>query len=89
VDRRRLGAERHLDPPLMAVLLTLRRRLIDEYGATTAAELVLIDSAVLSYYHMFRINRWVGDLGRWLEAEFFGGEGLSVRVQGQKRTGGR
>jgi hypothetical protein len=41
----RLGAQRHLDPPLMAVLLTLRRRLIDEYGATAAAELMLIDSA--------------------------------------------
>ncbi len=29
----RLGAERHLDPALMAVLLVLRRRLIDEYAS--------------------------------------------------------
>ena len=34
----RIGAERCLDPPLMAVLLTLRRRLIDEHGAATAAD---------------------------------------------------
>ena len=68
----RLGAERYVDPPLMAVLLTLRRRLIDEHGATTAAELMLIDSAVLSYYHLLRVNGWIGDLSIWLEREFFG-----------------
>ena len=42
----RLGAERYLDPPLMAVLLTLRRQLIDEEGATTAAEMMMVDCAV-------------------------------------------
>ena len=57
----RLGAERHLDPELMATLLVLRRRLIDEHGATTAAELMLIDVAVLSYYHTLRINGWIGN----------------------------
>src|SRR6266511_3785388 len=40
----RLGAERYLDPPLMAVLLGLRRRLIEEHQAATAAELMLIDA---------------------------------------------
>ena len=44
----RLGAERYLDPELMAALLVLRRRLIDEYGAESAADLMLIDVAVLS-----------------------------------------
>ena len=67
----RLGADRHLDPTLMAVLLAMRRRLIDEHGATTAAELMLVDSAVLSYYHLLRVNGWIGNLGQWLEAEFF------------------
>ena len=43
----RLGAERYLDPHLMATLLVIRRRLIDEYGATTAAQLMIIDNAVL------------------------------------------
>jgi hypothetical protein len=33
----RLGAERHLDPQLMAVLLVLRRRLIDEHGAVASS----------------------------------------------------
>jgi hypothetical protein len=55
----------------MAVLLTLRR-LVDEHGAATAAELMLIDSVVLAYYHQLRINGWIGDLSIWLEREFFG-----------------
>jgi hypothetical protein len=54
------------------VLLTLRRRMVDEHGAETAAELLLIDSAVLSYYHFLRINGWIGDLSIWLEHEFWG-----------------
>jgi len=82
----RLGAERYLDPALMAVLLALRRRLIDEHGATTAAELMMVDLAVLSYHHTIKINGWIGDFARWLEAEFFGKEGLSVaRRDGYRR----
>src|SRR5207248_3958020 len=67
----RLVAERHLDPELMATLLVLRRRLIDEHGATTAAELMLIDVAVLSYYHTLRINGWLGNFAMLIESEFF------------------
>ncbi len=55
----------------MAVLLTLRRRLIDEHGAETSAELMLIDSAVLSHYDTLRINGWIGNFAQWLEAESF------------------
>jgi hypothetical protein len=77
----RLGAERYLDPPLMAVLLTLRRRLIDEHGATTAAELMIIDSAVLSYFHLLRVNGWIGNLAQWLESEFFRTTAPSVRLK--------
>ena len=77
----RLGAERYLDPPLMAVLLGLRRRLIEEHDARTAAELMLIDSAVLAYYHQLRINGWIGDLSLWLEHEFFGLQGLTAKLK--------
>jgi hypothetical protein len=80
-----LGAERHLDPTLMAVLLMLRRRLIDEHDVRTAAELMLIDLAVISYYHTLRINGWVGNLAALIEHEFFGKEGPSAKLQ--KRYG--
>jgi hypothetical protein len=77
----RLGAERHLDPTLMAVLLVLRRRLVDEHDAQTAAELMLIDLAVLSYYHTLRINGWIGDFASLIECEFFQKQGLNAKLQ--------
>jgi hypothetical protein len=40
---KRLGADRYLDRRLMAVQLVLRRRLVDETGARTALEYMLID----------------------------------------------
>jgi hypothetical protein len=79
----RLGAARYLDPPLMAVLLRLRRRLIDEHGANTAAELMMVDMAVLSYYHQLRITGWIGDFAQALEAEFFRRGGLGVKLHDQ------
>jgi hypothetical protein len=82
----RLGAERYLDPELMAALLVLRRRLIDEYGAESAADLMLIDVAVMGYYHTLRINGWIGNLATEIESELFGTEGMSVVVDGRKRS---
>ncbi len=80
----RLGAERYLDPPLAAVLIGLRRRLIEEYGASTATELMLVDSALLAYYHQLRINGWLGDLSSWLEHEFFAKPSLTATIPGRK-----
>src|SRR6266852_2355860 len=84
----RLGAERHLDPKLMATLLSLRRRLVAEWGITTAAEMMLVDLAILGYYHALRVQGWVGDLALLIEHESFGqasparrGAGLEVEDQ--------
>jgi hypothetical protein len=77
----RLGAERFLDPPLLAVLLTLRRRLMEEEGATTAAEAMMVDCAVLSYYHLLRVNGWIGNLALVVEREFFGLESPTVKLR--------
>ena len=85
----RLGAERHLDPTLVAVLLILRRRLVDQYGATGAAELMLIDLAVLSYYHCLRINGWIGNLAALVEHDFFDKEPLGVGLERRYGRGAR
>jgi hypothetical protein len=82
----RLGAERYLDPELMAALLVLRRRLVDEYSAESASDIMLIDVAVLSYYHTLRINGWVGNLATEIESEVFGTEGMSVTVEGNRKS---
>jgi hypothetical protein len=68
----RLGAERVLDPKLIATLLSLRQRLIAEWGITTAAETMLVDLAVLHYYHTLRVQGWIGDLAMHIEHQFFG-----------------
>jgi hypothetical protein len=82
----RLGAERYLDPELAAALLVLRRSLIDEYGAESAADIMLIDVSVISYFHTLRINGWIGNLAAEMESELFGTQGLGVEVDGKRRS---
>jgi hypothetical protein len=77
----RLGAERYLDPPLMATLWSLRQELIEDLGATGAHELMLVDTAVLSYYHLLRFNGWVGNFALMIEHEFFGQESPTAKHQ--------
>jgi hypothetical protein len=85
----RLGAERHLDPNLMATLWFLRQRLIAEWGITTAAEMMLLDVALLGYYHALRAQGWIGDLALHIEHEFFGQDALAENGQRRGRRPGR
>src|SRR5262249_51814222 len=39
----RLGAQRHVDPKLMATLMSLRQRILVEWGITAAAEMMVVD----------------------------------------------
>jgi hypothetical protein len=77
----RIGGERFLDPALMATLLALRRQLIEDLGAHQAHERMLVDMAVLSYYHILRINGWIGDLAILTESDFFGETPLAVKLE--------
>ena len=79
----RLGGQRYVDPELMAALYVLRAHLIDEYGANTAAELLMIDSALLAYCHQLRISGWIGNLAVAAEGELFGTASLTAKVEGQ------
>jgi len=85
----RLGAERHLDPQLMATLIVLRDRLIAEWRITTAAETMLVDLAVLSYFHILRVQGWIGDLAVRMEHEFFGDDAFTELVDGRRRVADR
>src|SRR6266705_6115867 len=83
----RLGADRFLDPNLMATILALRQRLIAESAITTAAETMMVDLAVLSYYHTLRVQGWIGDLAVRIEHEFFGDDAFTEMArQGFRRT---
>ena len=76
-----LGAERFLEPKLMATLLGLRRYLLDEGGATTGAEAMLADMAVLGYYNVLKVQGWIGNLSVLTEHEFFGTDGPSAKLR--------
>jgi len=60
-----------VDQDLAVVLLDLRRRLIEEYGDTPAA-MMLIDRAVAAYQDFIRVTGWTGNTALMIEAEFFG-----------------
>jgi hypothetical protein len=82
-----LGAQRYLDPNLMATILALRQRLIAEWAITTAAEMMLVDLALLSYYHALRVQGWTGDLAVRIEHEFFGDDAFTEMARkGHRRA---
>jgi hypothetical protein len=83
----RLGGQRYVDPALMATLYVLRRQLIEEHGATTAAELMMIDSTLLAYFHMLKINGWIGNLAAAAESEMFGRASLTTKLEKQHGRG--
>ena len=57
--------------------------MINEHGPTTATELMMIDGAMMSYYHQLRINGWMGNLAPQVEHEFFGKESLTAAFKGE------
>ena len=77
---RRLGGERDLDPLQTAVLLELRRRLVEEFGVETAAEVMVVDATMLSYQNLLRTQGWLGDAATMLEAQLFGMEGPAAKL---------
>jgi hypothetical protein len=85
----RLGAERHLDPKLMATLGSMRQTIIAEWGLTTVAEMMSLDLALLAYYNTLRVQGWIGDLALHIEHQFFGQDALAENGQRPGRRGGR
>jgi hypothetical protein len=79
----RLGAERFLDPQLMATLWQLRQGLLEEYGTASPAVTMVIDLAVMTYYNALRTQGWIGDLALSIEQELFAEESLKLKVRQQ------
>ena len=78
-----LGAERYLEPEIVAVLVTLRQNLMAELPRVTAADIMMIDAAIISYYNILRTQRWIGNLSLVVERELFGQEPLN-EIHGDK-----
>jgi hypothetical protein len=67
-----LGAERYLEPELLATLAQLRRELLVGIENPTAADTMMADSAILAYHNMLRVQGWIGNLCLVVERELFG-----------------
>ncbi len=67
----KIGRLRNTDPQLLAVILYLRKRWIIEYELKTAPELLLLDFALMCYFHILRLNSLSGNLTWIAELEFF------------------
>ena len=81
-----MGAESTVDPDLAVVLLDLRRRLREEYGAGPAV-IMLIDRAVSAYQEFIRVTGWIGNLSIHVEREFFGCDAPRAEFQGRTIRG--
>lgn len=80
---RELGAQRLLHPEMIATLLTLRQSLLADLKATTAADMMLVDLAILGYYNALRVQGWIGNLSLWIEHELFGQAAPAVKLRRQ------
>ena len=74
--RRRI---RLLDPATTGMLLAIRRGLIEETGAATASEMLLIELAVIAFANAMRVQSMVGNTALLIEAEMFGQPSLRAR----------
>jgi hypothetical protein len=76
-----LGAQRYLEPPLFATLWILRDSIIEDMGAQTSIEYMLIDLMLIGYYNTLRMQTWLGNLALETEREFFSETGPTVRFK--------
>jgi hypothetical protein len=77
----RLGAERFLDPQLMATLSQLHQDLKEEYATDSPTATMVIDLAVMAYYNALRVQGWIGDLALVIEQELFAEDALKVTLR--------
>jgi hypothetical protein len=80
---KRLGAERFLDPQLMATLWQLRQGLLEEYGAASPTVTMFVDLALMAYANALRVQGRMGDLALVIDHELFAEDSLKVKLRQQ------
>lgn len=68
----RIGRVAETDPSLVMALLVLRLRLIEEYDTQNVLERMLIDQALIAFYHQIRLHELAGNVEARAEHAFFG-----------------
>lgn len=82
-----LGANRLIEPATTGMLLAIRRALIEETNATSIAEYVLIDMAVIAFANAMRLQSIIGNTSLIIESEMFGQS--TLRAKWEKTYDGR
>lgn len=86
----RIGRFREVDAPLTMVLMYQRNQWIEEYEIKTIPELILLDMALVSYFHFLRLNEAVNNIMSSIEWDFFALEAPKFKEKyGWERVGGK
>lgn len=68
----RLGADRQLDPPLVATLTQLRQDLLADIENPSTIDRMHVDSAIIAYRNLLGVQGWIGNLCLQIERQLFG-----------------
>ena len=68
---RELSLFYEVSPHLAMTIFNLRQTWIQQYDLRTVPELLLVDQAMLAYFHVIRANKKIGDLFSLLESSMF------------------
>ncbi len=83
-----IGRGRELEPLLVATLLIIREEWKKEYDVKTKPEELILDCALISYFHIIRTNYLLGNLEADLEYGYFAMDSPSVKLKNKaKQTG--
>ena len=88
----RIGRYREVDMPLSMVLLYQRKSWIDEYDLKTIPEYIILDMALVSYFHFLRLNEDINNIMSSIEWDYFAQEApqfKSTSYWGSKKPYGK
>ena len=73
-----LGAERYVEFRVAATISEIRKKMIKDMQIESAAEVMLMDSALMAYFNSLKLQRMFGDLTVKIERDMFHDKSMSV-----------
>jgi hypothetical protein len=82
---RQMGLFYEVSPGLSLTVYNLRQEWIRQYNLTTVPELMLLDQAMLGYFHAIRLNKQIADMLSLTESGLFYPEAPHVKIKKENR----
>ncbi|MCH8297984.1 MAG: hypothetical protein IH873_07950 [Chloroflexi bacterium] len=76
-----LGADRYVETRISMTILLIRKTMIEDMQIESAAEFMLMDSALMANYNTIKMQRMFGDLVTQVERELFHDESMSINLK--------